>query len=74
MEGAAQYASVSKGTISRWMKEGLRHARLASNSVRVKAEDVDAWMDKFCMSSVSVDEQVKSAMTKARKKLREMRL
>lgn len=73
MAGAAEHASVSKRTVSRWLKDGLKHARLNANSVRIKLDDLDAWMERFCQDYVDVDEQVKSAMDKARKKIREMR-
>jgi excisionase family DNA binding protein len=74
IEGAAKYASASRCTVSKWMKEGLRHARLNSNTVRIKIEDIDAWLDQRCQTSVEVSEQVTAAMAKARKKLKEMRL
>jgi excisionase family DNA binding protein len=72
IKDAAVYASVSTRTVSRWLQEGLRHSRLSSNSVRIKIEDLDSWMDRFCQHHVDIDEQVKAAMAKARKKLKSM--
>jgi excisionase family DNA binding protein len=71
--GAAKHASVSKRTVSRWLKDGLKHARLHSNSVRIKLDDLYEWMERFCQHHVDIDEQVAKAMVKARKKLAEMR-
>lgn len=72
LAGAAVHASVSKRTVSKWLKDGLRHARLSSNSVRIKVADLDAYIERFCTNTVDIDEQVRSAMAKARKKLKAM--
>lgn len=72
IKDAAAYASVTPRTVSKWLKDGLKHSRLNSNSVLIKIEHVDEYLERFNTDSVDVDAQVAAAMTKARKKLRKM--
>ena len=74
MAEAAQYASVSKKTISRWTRDGLKCARMTTHVVRIKLADLYAYIERFCSHHVDVDTEVEVAMSKARKKLKEMNL
>ena len=44
---AADYASVSVGTISEWMKRGLRHSRPGKKTTLFLPEFIDEFVYKF---------------------------
>jgi excisionase family DNA binding protein len=63
---AAEYAGVSRWTITRWMKDGLTHYRLNGNNVRIHPDDVDSYIRRF-KSGIDVDAEVAAIMTKIRR-------
>jgi hypothetical protein len=46
-KNGARYANVSQRTFRDWFKEGLRHVRLPSGTILVKADWIDAYLDQF---------------------------
>ena len=73
MAGAAKYASVSKPTMRHWMKDGLKHSRVAANVVRIKAEDVDAYLERFTGGTNEFDEAIQKGLSKVRKMMGRVR-
>lgn len=43
LQEASEYASVSIRTIRQWLKQGLKHARVSSRTIRTKV----TWIDEF---------------------------
>ncbi len=53
-EGAA-YAGVSRETFRLWMDDGLVHSRLNIHMVRIRPENIDAYLDRFESSGPTLD-------------------
>ena len=47
IKGAAAYAGVSERTLRKWLKNGLRHARLPSGTVLIKYSWIDEYLEGF---------------------------
>ncbi len=43
----ATYASVSNGTVEKWLKIGLRYIQMPSGLRRIKCKDVDEFLEGF---------------------------
>lgn len=57
--GAAQYASVSKKTIKRWINGGLVvHQGTARGKVLIRPSDIDAYLMRKQAPSLNLDELV----------------
>lgn len=46
---AAVYADVSPRTVRSWLKEGLKHSRLPSGTIRIKLEDLDEFLSQYAV-------------------------
>jgi predicted site-specific integrase-resolvase len=57
MEGWAntKNAEVSQRTLRTWLKEGLRHAKLPTGTIRIRYDAVDAFLEQFADSQHQVD-------------------
>ena len=62
---AARYAGVSRSTVQRWMKEGLKHSRLSSSNVKIHPNDIDAYIRSF-ETGIDVAAEAKAIMAKIR--------
>lgn len=47
MPQAAAYCGVSRGTIRRMMRRGLKHSRMPSNRVLIRFSDIDEYLEQF---------------------------
>ncbi|MGD9949313.1 MAG: helix-turn-helix domain-containing protein [Desulfobulbus sp.] len=59
---AGEYTSTCRGTILRWIGDGLPHARIHTNAIRIKVTDLDEWMERF----VNRDEDIEAQLERAR--------
>lgn len=66
---AAEYAGVSRWTITRWMNDGLKHYRLNRNNVRIHPSDIDEYIHRF-KAGIDIDAEVDAIMKKMRLKRR----
>jgi excisionase family DNA binding protein len=55
---AAQYADVSVRTMRDWLKEGLKHSRLPSGTIRIRYSDVDGYLEQFQVNENAIDAMV----------------
>ena len=55
IKNAAKYADVSERTLRTWLKEGLRHAKLPTGTIRIRYDAVDAFLEQFADSQHQVD-------------------
>ena len=55
MRDAAAYAGVCVNTLRKWMRGGLRYARLPSGTVLVRASWVDEYVEKFVCEGRELD-------------------
>ena len=64
IEEAANYASVSKRTISNWIKKGLKHVRQNRKTIRIHPTDIDEFLfrDYSTTNPNAVDIQVDSIL------------
>ncbi len=60
---ACRYAGVGEKTFRGWLKQGLKHSRLASGSILVRYRDIDKYLEHFVVNddqvSAIVDEVCK---------------
>jgi hypothetical protein len=54
-KSAAKKADVSERTLRDWLKAGLRHSRLPSGSILIKAEWLDEFLAQFEATHNDVD-------------------
>ena len=54
-KSAAKYADVSERTIRKWIKEGLRHSRLPSGTIRIRYKDIDKYLEQFQFDDNFID-------------------
>ena len=47
IKAAAHYAGVGERTFRSWLKEGLRHVRLPSGTILIKASWIDEFLKQF---------------------------
>jgi len=63
IEGAAQYASVSKRTIKRWVKAGLPvYQGTARGKVLIRPTDIDAYLTRRQVPQLDLDAVVEEVM------------
>jgi excisionase family DNA binding protein len=55
VKNAAKYADVSERTIREWLKEGLKHSRLPSGTIRIRYIDIDGYLEQFQVNDNLVD-------------------
>jgi excisionase family DNA binding protein len=55
---AAQYADVSVRTMRDWLKEGLKHSRLPSGTIRIRYSDVNEYLEQFQVNEHAIDAMV----------------
>jgi predicted site-specific integrase-resolvase len=55
---AARFASVSERTLRKWLRSGLRHARLPSGRILIRVVDIDIWLENFCEVENRADQLV----------------
>ena len=67
---AACYAGVSPRTFRKWLKEGLKCARLPTGTVLVKLTWVDAYLEKYSDETNAVNEIVDAAIKDFKNKRR----
>ena len=61
-KNAAKYADVSERTIREWLKEGLKHSRLPSGTIRIRYIDIDEYLEQFQINDNLVDAVVEEIM------------
>jgi hypothetical protein len=52
---AAVYCDMSERAIRSWLKDGLRHSRLASGTILIKVEWIDEFLGRFEAQENEVD-------------------
>jgi excisionase family DNA binding protein len=62
VKNAAKYADVSERTIREWLKEGLKHSRLPSGTIRIRYSDIDEYLEQFQVNDNLVDTVVDEIM------------
>ena len=62
----ANYAGVSVRTFRNWLKNGLKHSRMGSNSVLIKYEHIDDYIKQFEFKCNEIDDVVNSVMADMR--------
>ena len=55
IKSASEYAGVSPRTLRKWLKRGLKHARLPSGTILIKYDAVDEFLDAFEACDNEVD-------------------
>lgn len=58
IKNAAKYADISERTLRTWLKEGLRHAKLPTGTIRIRYDALDAFLEQFADSQNQVDTMV----------------
>ena len=58
VKDAAVYCDMSERTIRSWLKDGLRHSRLRSGTILIKAEWIDEFLERFETEENEVDKIV----------------
>ena len=61
---AAKYAGVSVRTFRDWLKDGLRHSRLATGTILIAYAAIDEYLGGFEVSKNQVDDIVNEVMQK----------
>ena len=54
-KNAAKYADVSERKIREWLKEGLKHSRLPTGTIRIRYSDIDEYLEQFQVNDNLVD-------------------
>jgi hypothetical protein len=62
VKSAAAYADVCERTMRSWLKKGLRHSRLPSRTILVKAEWLDEFLENFEVDRENEADQIIKAM------------
>ena len=62
IKDAAKYCGVSPRTLRSWLKAGLRHSRLPSGTILIKAEWIDQFLEAFVVDNQVVDRTVDDIM------------
>jgi len=52
---ASGYAGVSQRSFRNWLKKGLRHSRLETGTILIKAEWIDEFLESFEIKENQVD-------------------
>ena len=63
VKNASKYADVSERTLRDWLKNGLKHSRLNTKTIRIKYDDVDEYLEQFQINDDFVDDVVDSVMS-----------
>ena len=61
-KNAAKFADVSERKIRDWLKEGLKHSRLPSGTIRIRYSDIDGYLEQFQVNDNLVDAVVDEIM------------
>jgi predicted site-specific integrase-resolvase len=61
-KNAAKFADVSERKIRDWLKEGLKHSRLPSGTIRIRYSDIDEYLEQFQVNDNLVDAVVDEIM------------
>jgi excisionase family DNA binding protein len=64
VEEVATYSSVSKRTVEKWLKSGLRCSHLPSRLRLVKPQWVDEYLEKFAVSQDQVEQMANELVAK----------
>jgi hypothetical protein len=62
VKNASKYADVSERTMRDLLKEGLKHSRLPSGTIRIRYSDIDEYFDQFQVNDNLVDNVVDEIM------------
>jgi len=62
VKNAAKYADISERIIREWLKEGLKHSRLPSGTIRIRYSDIDEYLVQFQANDNLVDNVVDEVM------------
>ena len=62
VKNAAKYADISERIIREWLKEGLKHSRLPSGTIRIRYSDIDEYLEQFQVNDNLVDNVVDEIM------------
>ena len=62
VKNAAKYADVSERKMRDWLKEGLKHSRLPSGTIRIRYSDIDEYLEQFQVNDNLVDNVVDEIM------------
>ena len=55
VKDAAKYAGFSERTIRKFLKQGLKHSRLPSGTIRIRYKDIDDYLEQFQVNENQVD-------------------
>jgi excisionase family DNA binding protein len=47
VKDAAKYAGFSERTMRKFLKQGLKHSRLPSGTIRIRYQDIDDYLEQF---------------------------
>ena len=61
-KNAAKFADVSERKIRDWLKEGLKHSRLPSGTIRIRYSYIDEYLEQFQVNDNLVDTVVDEIM------------
>ena len=64
IKGASQYCSLSVRTLRDLLKSGLRHSRLPSGTILIRAVDIDEFFGTFAVKEESSIDQIVDDVTK----------
>ena len=62
VKNAAKYADVSERKIREWLKDGLKHSRLPTGTIRIRYSDIDEYLEQFQVKDNVVDTVVDEIM------------
>ena len=58
VKDAAKYAGFSERTMRKLLKQGLKHSRLPSGTIRIRYQDIDNYLEQFQVNEDQVDDIV----------------
>jgi predicted site-specific integrase-resolvase len=60
IKAASAYAGISPRTMRRWLKQGLRHARLPSGTILIQYSAIDEFLANYEAQDNEVDQLVET--------------